>query len=189
MSQIEDGSGTGKKARVGPTNRLDVSSKMNRRIYYVSRDNEKAFVVNWPLLQRVGGVTEGLGYLRYTGKGHLHINSITLSTEEPGTGLTKFGLWVGSTASGGTERIPSNLNLGSVIPSESDCYADEDGAGSIVSISLGTSAQTVRLGGPSSFLVDFDDALILGKNNVFAIKASAATTGTKTRATIKFYED
>jgi len=155
----------------------------------VSRDLEKAFVVNWALLQVAGGITENLGYLRYTGSNKLYVHSITLSTEEPGTGLTKFGIWVNCTASGGSARIPNNMNLGSALLSETDCYTDEDGTGTIITLSGGMSIQTIRLSGSNSFTIDFSDALIVPQNKVIAIKANSATTGTKVRATLKFFEE
>jgi len=189
MGVILDGKGKGYQVGVSSDNRLYVSSRSNDRIYYVSRDAELAFSVNWPLVQRVGGVTEGLGYLKYTGSKKLYLNTVVCSTEEPGTGMTKFGFWLGSTVSGGVSRNPININQGSNnTVSSLDCYCDEDGSGTPVSITLGSTFHTIRLSGINTYEIGFCDAVILGTNDVFAIKCAAATTGTKVRATVVFYE-
>jgi len=184
MSVIEDGKGTSKKARVSDTNRLDVSAKSNGRIYYVSRDDKKVFSVNLQISQASGGTTENLGYIKNNGTNHLHINSITFSTAEPSTGLTKFGIWVNQTVNeSGTEKIPTNLNLTSSLTSVAICY---EGPG--LTFSEGESIGTIRLSGAGSFDKNYDDALILGRSNILTIKVNAATTGTQTVATIVFWE-
>ena len=180
---IEDGKGTGKKTEVSEDNRLNVSAKSNGRMYYVSRDDEKAFAVNLEIAQIVGGATENLGYIQYTGNGHVHIHSITFSTEEPATGLTKFGIWIGQTVSGCNAKTPTNLNLSSAIESESTCC---HGPG--LTFSGGSSLGTVRFSGAGTFERNYDDTIILSYNSVITIKASAATAGTKVIATILFWE-
>ena len=185
---IKDGTGQGYAARVGSSNRLDASVRQNARIYYASRDNKKAFSVNWAFAQAVGGVTEGMGYLTYTGEGSLIINEVLLSTEEPTTGLTKFGIWVQpTTLSGGDAKVPTNMNLSSDLTSEVTSIHDNDGTG--VTITGGSSIYTVRLSGPNSFKVDFASSLIMKNGDTFAIKGNAKTTGTKLRATLLYFEE
>jgi len=188
MSIIEDGRGSGKKVRVTDTNRLDVSSKSNSRLFYVSKNDEKAFVINLTLTQVLGGATEGLGYVTYIGNNKLYLHSITVATEEPTTGMTKFGIWLEpTTLSGGESKIPTNMNATSAQESETTCIHTNDTL--LVTISGGNSLYTIRLNGPNSFIIDFNDAIILGKNQSIGIKTSAATTGTKTRATIEWFEE
>ena len=185
MSIIEDGTGQGYKAAVTSNNRLDVSSRSADRIYYVSKYIEKAFTVNFEHTQATGGSSEGMGYITYTGNDSLYISKIILSSED--TGLTKFGVWADPTVSGGVSDTAINLNLTSAISSETTIRDNSDGT--TVTISGGNSISTVRLNNAGSFDISFDNALILGKNDVIAIKASASTTSSKTRATIIFYEE
>jgi len=185
---IEDGRGSGNKARVTIGNRLDVSSRMQKRIFYVSKNDEKAFSTNLRLTQVSGGVAEGLGYFTYAGTGGLYIEKVVLSTEESDPNMTKFGLWVDpTTLSGGIARIPTNLNRGSTLMAETTCI--ENGDGTVLTISGGESLYTIRLKGPMSYEVVLDSALILQRGNTFAIKASAVTSGTKIRATVMFFEE
>jgi len=181
--------GTGKKTHVTDDNRLDVTSKTCSRIYYNSRDIKMAFAINLSLTQASGGATENLGYIKYVGFQNLYIHDITLSTEEPGTGLTKFGVWLGCACSGGTSKIPTNLNQTSTLTSNASCYHNNDGVGPLVSLSGGSSIQTVRMTSIKSYFLNLQNAIILGNNNVVAIKTNAATTGTKIRATITFFEE
>ena len=61
--------------------------------------------------------------------------------------------------------------------------------GTSITVSGGTSIYTIRLSGPNTFIIEFDDAIILGKNKTLGIKGSAATTGTKMRTTISWFEE
>ena len=152
-------------------------------MYYISRDNEKAFAINLEIDQIAGGSTENLGYIKNTGSGHIHIHSITFSTEEPATGLTEFGIWVGQTVSECNAKTPTNLNLSSAITSEATCC---EGPG--LTFSGGSSLGTIRFSGAGTVERNYDDTVILSYNNVLSIKTNAATTGTKTIVTILFWE-
>ena len=183
MGIIEDGRGTGKKARVGKTNRLDVSAKSNGRLFYVSRDEELSFSINLDLTQITGDSTEILGYIKYNGNGQIYINNITFSSEEPGTGLSKFGIWKNCSVSGGTEKSSNNLNFTSVLISEATTFVGPD-----ITCTDGFSIGTIRMSGANSFERSYDDALILGRGNSLTIKVNTASLGTETRATIVFWE-
>jgi len=182
MTKIQDGTGSGNWVRVGDSLKLDVSSRVNDRIYYASRDDGKAFTVQFELTQDTGGATEALGYLQYTGTGRLNIKQIALTSEEDG--LTKFGIWKNPTVSGGDDATQINLNYGSNNTSNTTAKK----AGSVLTITSGSSIYTVRMGVPDTKIVPFYDAIILGTNDIIAIKANAATTATALRANIMFAE-
>ena len=176
--------GSGKKAAVGNSNRLDTSARSNGRIYYASRDDKSAYSVHFAGEQRTGGSTQGLGYLTYTGAGKLFLHNIIFSTEEPGTGLTKMGIWVKAENSGGTEKVPTNMNLTSANEAETECYH-----GTGITSTGGNSIGTVRFQGSGSWTRNYDDALILGKNQSIIIKANLATAGSEGVATFEFWEN
>ena len=183
MSILEDGKGTGKKARVSETNRLDVSARSNGRLFYVSRDDQLAFAINLEIAQVAGGSTETLGYIKYNGNGHIYINNITFSTEEAGDGMTKFGIWKNCTVSGGTSKDANNLNFTSVLEPETTSFT-----GPSITCADGNSIGTIRMKGPGTFSREYDDAMVLGRGNSLTIKTNPVTTGTKTIATIIFWE-
>ena len=183
---IEDGKGKGTLSEVSEDNRIHTSARSNDRIYYVSRDNGKAFVVNFSGEQATGGTTQGLGYIQYTGNDKLYINSVSVLTEED-NGLTKFGIQTNPTVAAGVDAQVTTMNLTSNEISETTSKDDDDGTG--VTITGGVSVGSVRLNDEGTYQVDFDDALILGKNDILAITMNAATTGTKCRAFIRYFEE
>ena len=179
---IVDGSGQNNKARVGSSLKLDVSARVNDRIYYASRNDKKAFIVQMHLTQASGAATEAIGYLKYTGSERINIKQITVTSEDPG--MTAFGIWKNPTVSGGTELTPVNLNFSSNIPSDTEAKDSQ----STITITDGESIQTIRMDGPDSKVIDLYDAVILGTNNIIAIKGQASTTGSKIRVNIMFAE-
>jgi len=185
VDTIKDGSGAGYLARVGPSNKLDVSARVNDRIYYASKDDGKAFIVQFELTQISGGTTENVGYITYTGTERLNIKQVTLTSED--AGMTKFGIWKNpTTLSGGATATPVNLNFGSNNSSSTTCIEDADGTA--ITITGGSSLYTVRTNGPDSKIIPFYDAIILGTNDTIAIKGNATTTGSKIRVNIMFSE-
>jgi len=180
---IKDGQ-SGNIARVGSSLKLDVSSRVNDRIYYASRDSESAFIVQGARTQAAGGTAEGLLYLHYTGTDRINIKQIALSTEEPGDGLTAFGIWKKPTVSGGAVVTPIIMNFGS---NNTLDITTMDGS-SDLTVTDGNSLYTVRMKGPGTKIIEFYDAVILGTGDILAIKTNPTTTGTKTRANIMFAE-
>jgi len=172
------------KARVGTSSKLDVSARVNDRIYYAARDNGKAFIVQFELEQATGGATEGVGYIKYDGNDRINIKQIALTSED--AGMTKFGIWKQPTVSGGAVATPAATNFGLTTTSNTTCAEDADGT--TVSITGGSSLYTVRLFGVESKIIPFYDAIIMGPNDVLGIKASASTTGSKVRVNIMFAE-
>ena len=184
MAVIKDGTGSGYTVRVGSSQKLDTSARVNDRIYYASRDSGKAFVVQFELTQAVDGVTEGVGYIKYTGNDRLNIKQIAFTSED--AGMTKFGVWKSPTVSGGATATPTNLNFGSNIPSDTTCKEDNDGT--TVTITGGTSIFTLRLNGPDTKVVEFFDAIIMGPDDILGIKGNATTATSKVRVNIMFAE-
>ena len=125
--------------------------------------------------------------MTYTGNDNLFIKKVIVCTEEPGTGLTRFGFKTDSTCSGGVSTTAINLNRSSAITSETTIL--ENGDGTTLNVTGGFSVTTIRLAGPGTYEVGFKNAYIMSKNDSFAVNAVAATAGTKTRATILYFEE
>ena len=184
MSIIKDGTGFSYAAKVNSSGRLFVSSRVNDRIYYESRDAGKAFIVQFELTQAVDGVVAGAGYLQYTGTDRLNIKQVTFTTED--AAMTRFGIWKNPTVSGGVVKTPVNLNFSSNNTPDALCKHDDDGT--TVTITGGSSLYTFRLNGPSSHVVDLYDAVILGTADILGIRAAAASATSKIRVNIMFAE-
>ena len=184
VDTLKDGKGRGNLAGIGNSNRLDVSTRANDRIYYSSRDNNGAYTVQFHVIQAAGGTSAGIGYIENTGSDKINIKEISVSTEEPTGGLTKFGIWRKPTVSGGTTRAAVNLNFGS--NNTPNATIKEATAAGTVSISGGYSLYTIRMEGMGSKILDLHDAVILGSNDILGIMASAATTGTRVIVNVMF---
>jgi len=176
-------------ARVDGQNRLDVNSRSNPRIYYASRIFERAFTIHWHFTQDTGGASEYVGYFTYTGDGIVIVDQTFLCTEE--TGMTA---WVWSLRptgmSGGAEYTPVILNRKSSNSLDITTYHQNDvTAAPISTTSDGTHWFCTRQNEPGTLILNFNDSLILGKNDILMLKCSCATAASKARATIFYYED
>ena len=184
--KIQDGTGTGNMARVNSNNKLDVSARVNDRIYYASRNDAKAFIIQFELTQATGGTTEGVGYFTYNGTEQINIKQFALTSEEP-SGMTLFGIWKNpTTLSGGIASTPVNLNFTS--NNTISHTSMENGDGTLLTISGGNSLYTFRMSGINTKIVEFYDAIIMSTNDTIAIKGYAASTGTKVRVNMMFAE-
>lgn len=184
MSIIEDGKGSGKKAGVNDANRLDVSAQTEDRIYYVSRDDKKAFAIYGRRNFIAGSDTnENILYVKYTGNTDLHIKDITFSTNSPNAKIEIF--FDPTNVSGGEVRLPLNLNRTSAITSETICLTGE--ADLTADTITANEFMDVRLN-LSTFTNDFHSALILPKNASILVKGSVETAGEKIRVMIYYYE-
>jgi hypothetical protein len=147
-----------------------------------------AYSIHMHHTQSSGGTSEAMGYLTYTGNKYLIVDNIIACTEEADAGMTAFLVSANpTTLSGGASVTANNLNLTS--SKVLDATAVHNNDGTAVTASGGTHLFCTRVSGPSTQVIEFNDALILGKNDTIAIFATAATTATKTRATIFLLED
>jgi len=181
---IKDGKGRGYVVGVTKSNRLEVSSRGNKRIYYASRDSAGAYTVQFHCTQAVGGTGEGIGYIKNIGTDRINIKEIAFSTEEPATQITKFGVWRKPTVTGGTDRDPVNLNFAS--NNTPDTTIKEATNSGTVTITGGSSLYTIRMEGIGTQVLDLHDAVILGSSDIIGIITNPATTGTKTIINIMF---
>ncbi len=185
MSIIEDGKGSGKKAEVTSGNRLNVSARAEDRIFYASRDDEKAFSVYGRRNFAAGSHTdENILSLTYTGTGKLHIKEITFASNSSDAKVEVY--FDATSISGGTEVIPLNLNRTSAITSETTCLKGET---TLTGTTITANEMfEIRLSN-NTFIQDFHSALSLPKNANIFILGSVATAGDKIRTMIYFYEE
>ena len=185
----KDGSGTGYQARVTEDNRLDVSSRINDRIYYKSKFEQSAFSNHFHFTQNVAGASEYMGYLSYTGNKILILNQLFVCAED--AGMTIISLSLDATyTSGGAELTSIILDRRSANSLNITSYHQNDVTGTPLVISdTGTHWFCVRTDGPSTIVLDFHDSLIMGKENNILIGCANENAASKTRVTLFYYED
>lgn len=163
---IEDGKGTGVKAEVKPNNKLAVEAISASRAAYIADVNEKSFMfaTGGFISLSTTGVNNGIFYLKYTGEGHLHIDSIRAC----GTGVQKWLLYkdvtTGTLVSTATAASVNNTKLDSSAVLSYTAYKGADG----LTVTDGTIIENfINNGGHSTEI--FDGTLILGKNDSIAM--------------------
>jgi hypothetical protein len=183
MGIIEDGKGSGKKAAVTTDNRLDVTAKTEDRIYYSSRDAQKAFSVYGKRNFAAGSTNENVLYVKYTGQTDLHIKEIMFSSNSADAKVEVYFNPTG--VSGGSEIIPLNMNRSSAVTSETECLNGNTTL--TASVTSANEMFDVRLSN-SSFVMDFHSAIILPKNSEILILGSVENADEKIRVMIYYYE-
>ncbi len=185
MSEIiADGTGSNFKARVDENNNLGVKAVTVTEIRDVSERDQSAFVLYTRRGFVASATNENIGYLEYTGSGELHIEQITFSTDSTDG---KIELFVNPTSvSGGTARVPLNLNRSSSRASEVTSLSG------ITDITATTLAENefldVRLA-KNTFTYDFRGALFLKNGDSILAVGEVANIGEKIRTTIFYFED
>lgn len=187
---IRDGKGRGYLLEIDADNYMRAKCVQIPHLYFHSNHDQDAFSVHFHHEQQAA-TSEIQGYLEYTGDKQLFIERIIVCTEEgaaTGIGMTTFIVELdGSNFSGGESIDPINMNRKSANTLDVTAIHPNDGAA--ITSTAGAHLYCIRSSGPDTKIMEFADALILGKNDNIVLKVQAATVGTKTRATIFYAED
>ena len=108
MAIIQDGKGSGRSAAVSVDQRLDVSSRVNSRSFYVSRDQQQTY----NCISELSGASSGdyVFYIKNTSQdSNLFVGHIEFHSEN----AARWNIWHVEGNAIGYEIEPSNLNLGS----------------------------------------------------------------------------
>ncbi len=167
--QIEDGKGTGNRVAVSPTgNRLDVSSRANPRVYYVSRDDGNVFTVYSEDSSAVAG--DFILYIKNTNTSkNLYIDNIIFDSAEN----AKFKLHKVSGTAVGTSITPLNANF----KSGNTASLDAVGNGAITGLTSQGVIISERVLANSTSEFKTNDFLRLGLDDAIAIEYDSGTTG------------
>lgn len=168
IQYVNDETGSFQEAH-GSDSRLNVSSRSDSRVFYVSRDNGQAYVLR---IEDDDAVANDLiAYLRNDSKDkRLYITDIHLSSENAATFKLAFG---DATAATGTSVTPVNLNKSS----SNDADVTALGNGAVGGVAADTFFSTVRVGAGGFEEWESKDALILGQNDSIVIEYDTGTTG------------
>jgi len=177
--QIQDGLGTGVRAKVSKDHRLDVSSKANPRPYYVSRDTGLVFNCTSDYSATAG---DYVFYIKNTSSTR---NLFLHGIEYHSVNDVKWRIWQVNGTAVGTELTPANMNLGSGLPAEAICMGNAAVTGLTNVIQIGTH-RTTALGEAG---MEFSDALILTPGTAIAVEYDTGTTGNMELDVFFYFED
>ena len=163
-----DVSGSLQEAR-GSDSRLNVSSRSDSRIFYVSRDNGQAYVLHIEDSDAEAG--DLVAYLRNDSKDkRLYVTDIHANSVNAAKFKIAFGDAVAATGTGVT---PVNLNRSS----SNDADITALGNGAVGGVGASTFFATIRVGAGGFEEFDTKDALILGQNDNIVVEYDTGITG------------
>lgn len=163
----------------GSDGRLNVSSRSDERIFYVSRDRGQAYSIR--SFDAAAAVDEYSLYFKNTSTDkNFYVKSIDLS---PGVDMTfKISTVTGTAA--GTPITPVNLNLSSGNAAEASVF----GNAAVTNLTEASVLDTHQVLALTSTVVDFNDALILGQNDNIAVECDVNAGGTVTIVMVGHFE-
>ena len=170
-SRIEDGTGRGYLAKVTSDFRLDVSSRVNERVYYKSREGDAYSVV------AVDAGPVAAEYPLYikniSSSKNLVIQQIITSAHDADVRWKLHH--VTGVAAGAAVIVPVNLNLASGKSADATCRGGAGGVTTLTSINV---LWDWFQGVANSYNeVNPHSAIILGQNDAIAIEYDAGTGG------------
>ena len=162
---------TGKTASVGDSNRLDVSSRSNERIYYASRLGD-AYMINCVDAGPVAA--EYTLWIKNNSDGNLIVQDIySWATDAD----VVWKLWqVTGTGTTASAIVPVNLNISSAKIADVTCLG---GAGAVGGLTTVNTPIIHWYQGPANTPFSFgtNDTLIIGPGQAIAIEYDAGTGG------------
>lgn len=180
MSIILDGTGSGKRARVSSDNRLDVSARTDERIFYISRDNERAF--SWFFEDDDAAAADFTAYLQNTSKTlRLVIHAVVVSSELASTVKLHKVTGVADTAGAVTA---TNLNIASGKTADDNAL----GGSAVGTITSSSVIEAVRVGANGTETFHGGDSIQLDTNDAIAVEYDTGTTGDFEVTIYGFYE-
>lgn len=165
MPSIEDGTGTGKRAKVDEENRLRVEAVSERLIHHINHDEGAAYSMVFDQAAANGAADELLLYIKNTDDEDMIIDEINITISAANIVYCKLG---DSGTVGGTPTaiVPANLNAGSGKSATGTFYKDDAmsglSGGAIAIWRYLTAAAETKNICPSS-------GLIVPKNQVFTL--------------------
>jgi len=107
---IEDGTGSGHRARVNDDNELEVRATTVERSEWENHNNQRAYAMYFSQAAANSATNECLGYLKNTSDDDMIITEVAIHSVAADTVYISK---VTGTAGGGSSITPTNMNLGS----------------------------------------------------------------------------
>ena len=170
--QLEDGTGTGQKARIDLSNLLHVKSVGYTPIGHASYGKKTAFSLVFSIAS-AGGANDPVLYLKNLDSRPLVLSQMWLTASAADYIYAKLG--VIGTAAGGTAPVPVNLNTGSAATANVTTHQHS----SITGLTLGSTVFGAYFTANAiSQRIYFDDAIVLDQNGTWCLFVTAAAANT-----------
>lgn len=171
-----EGHSAGLVAGVSDNNRLQVEAETNLRGYFISRDDRRLFNAVFQDASAAAG--NYVAYIKNTSTTRQLVVDIV---RVGAVNAAKWRFFKVTGTGSGTAVTAVNMNFQSGIEPEATILADN-----ITGLTTAGEFATTRTPANTSQVIPFDDTLILGPQNAFAIEYDTGTTG-EAAATIRFY--
>jgi hypothetical protein len=180
---IQDGTGTGRSAKVDLNNQIHAKSVTVTQIAHASYNEGDAFAL--PFSQAgAAGANDCILYIKNLDSRPLIISQLWLNATAADTIYAKYGMT--GTPAGGTTPVPVNLNTGSARLSNTLCHQHT----SITGLAGGTMVfRSYFTANAISQRLYFDDAFVLAQNGVWTLHILAASANTITGTLMFFFHE
>lgn len=179
MVQVTDGL-SGESASISPTgNRLNVSSRSDERIYYISRDNGDAYSVT--TIDTAAAGEYNFYFKNISTTQNFYVTAFTLGSAV----LAIFKIARVTGTASGTAISPTNLNT------TSGHIADATALGNAAVTGLTEDAiiDVVSVTADDSKEVTFHDALVIGQGEAIAVEYDTGAGGTMHATMFGFFDE
>ena len=167
----------------GSDGRLDVSSRVDSRGYYTSRDQEQSYTL--PFDHQGAVAAEFSLYIKNDSSTKtLVVSAIGLNTVEAARIKFKF---VTGTAAGGSVITPTNTNKSSSHAADATCR-EGDSADAVTGLTADGELDFVYVQATGHEQLRLDDRIRLGQNDAVALEYDEGTTGDFTGVVFFYFE-
>lgn len=186
--QLEDGTGTGKRAKINNSNQLSVAAEVVPEITHISSIQEAAYQFDSSRTLIAGNTFESVLFVEYNGEFQFQIDGILFSREDvalSGSGQAVFQVITKAIyTSGGDVLPPKNVNLSSSNLVVSTAYS---GTTTLV-LDTTNKEEIIDIALNDNYNHDFKGALILKKGDSIAILGKSLNIGDCIHAVVFGYE-
>ena len=170
---IEDGIGTGYKAKVSSENHLTVDATVRSAAHHVNHHEGECYSMTFSQAQAAGTALAGVVYMKNTSETDLVISQLSLYLS---TSDDVISIQVGGTVTAATVNTPLNMHRGSGKTADGDFYTDD---GDTLAETGFTTIMRLHLkGDTTSEHFEMPSDLILQKNQTFLLQLTTAQANT-----------
>ena len=189
-TEIQDGSGTGARAKVNSTNQLQVRSTGIGEFAEVSIDKGLAWQLHFKTTIAVSNTFQVIGTLQYTGDNLLVLDNVVAARQDVtlagGGGQAHFDFAFGTQyVSGGTTQTAFTLNASS---SKELAATNYTAVSAPIVVDESNRKKLFDLVTETSISYDFKNALVLKKNDVLTIKVQSKNVSDVMHMAVFVYE-
>jgi hypothetical protein len=189
-TEIQDGSGSGNRAKVNSTNQLQVRSTGIGEFAEVSIDKGLAWQLHFKTTIAVSNTFQVIGTLQYTGDNLLVLDNVVAARQDVtlagGGGQAHFDFAFGTQyVSGGTTQTAFTLNASS---SKELAATNYTAVSAPIVVDESNRKKLFDLVTETSISYDFKNALVLKKNDVLTIKVQSKNVSDVMHMAVFVYE-